>query len=46
MTPEDLKQVEEIVEKHRPSVSVSGGAGFATLLFVLFLNGCFKGCGY
>jgi hypothetical protein len=44
MTPEDLKQIEEIVKKHTPSIPM--GAGFVTFLFLLFLSGCFKHCGY
>ena len=38
---EDLRQVERLIKKHKPS------DGFLIeLLFVLFLAGCFKGCGY
>jgi hypothetical protein len=44
MTPEDLKQVEDLIKKHKPSIPT--GAGFLTFLFLLFLNGCLKGCGY
>jgi len=37
-----LNEIEALIKKHRPS----SGAGFITFLFLLFLNGCFKGCGY
>lgn len=42
LTPEDYNKIEELVKKHKGTAS----AGFITLLFILFLNGCFKGCGY
>jgi hypothetical protein len=44
MTDDDLKQIEKLIQKHKPSIP--SGAGFLTLLFLLFLNGCLKGCGY
>ncbi len=41
MSPEDLKQIEALIEKHKPA-----GPGFLTFLFLMFLLGLFKGCGY
>lgn len=42
MSEEDFKRITAIVKEHRSSC----GSGGLLLLFVLFLNGCFKGCGY
>lgn len=43
MTEDDLKQIEKLIKRHAPS----GSDTFAlTILFILFLNGCMKGCGY
>jgi hypothetical protein len=42
MTDEDLKQIEAIVRKNNST----GDAIFFCVLFTLFLNGCFSGCGY
>lgn len=44
MTDEDLQKIEELIKKHKPGSPI--GAGMVTFLFLLFLNGCFKGCGY
>ena len=44
MTEEDLKQIEALIQKHKPTIP--SGAGFVTIPFLLFLNGCWKGCGY
>ena len=44
LTQDELKQIEELIKKHKPSMP--SGAGFLTFLFLLFLNGCMKGCGY
>jgi hypothetical protein len=44
MTPQELKEIEKLIQKHKPSIP--SGAGFVTILFLLFLQGCFKGCGY
>jgi len=39
MTPEDKKEIEDLIEKHNWS-------GWILFFFLLFLSGCFKGCGY
>lgn len=44
LTEDELKQIEKMIEKHKPYIP--SGAGFLTILFLLFLQGCFKGCGY
>lgn len=44
LTEDDLKQIEQLIQKHKPSIP--SGAGFLTFLFLLFLAGCFKSCGY
>lgn len=41
MTEEELKQIEALIKKHKPS----NGLVF-TIMLLMFLNGCFKGCGY
>jgi hypothetical protein len=43
MTKEDLKQIEELIKRHKPDC---GGGNLIVVLFLLFLTGCFKGCGY
>ncbi len=42
MTPDDLKAIEQLIKKHKPDT----GTGLMVVLIILFLNGCFKGCGY
>ena len=44
MTPEELKQIEALIKKHKPSGD--GVPLILTFLFLMFLSGCFKGCGY
>ncbi len=46
MTEEDLKQIEALIAKHKPKIPERGGSGCIVLLFVLFILGTFKGCGY
>lgn len=43
MTPEEIKQIEALIKRHKPDIT---GAELVAFLFLLFLNGCFKGCGY
>ena len=43
LTPEDLKQIEALIKKHKSS---GGNSGCLLLLFLLFLLGFFKSCGY
>jgi hypothetical protein len=42
MNDDDLKQIERLIRKHKPET----GFGLIMIIIVLFLNGCFKGCGY
>lgn len=44
MKPEDLQEIEALIVKHQREYPT--GAGLVTILFLLFLQGCFKGCGY
>ncbi len=43
MTDEELKQIEDMIKKHKQD---DIGAFLVTALFLCFLQGCFKGCGY
>lgn len=42
LSPQDLERINEIVKKHK----YHGGDGCLPILFILFLLGLFKGCGY
>ncbi len=44
MTEEDLKQIEALIVKHQRVPN--GGSGCLVILFILFILGIFKGCGY
>ncbi len=44
LTPDDLKAIENLIKENKPSCG--GGSGCLTLLFVLFILGFFKSCGY
>lgn len=44
LTENDLKEIEALIVKHKPSMP--SGAGCVTVLFILFILGFFKGCGY
>lgn len=47
MSEDDLKQIENLIKKHKGQVPVAEtGTGCLTLLFILFILGIFKGCGY
>jgi len=43
MDEHDKKEIEQLIKKHKPSDSYPY---FLTILFLLFLNGCFRSCGY
>lgn len=43
MTDDELKKIEELIKKHKPGSSYPY---FLTVMFLLFLSGCFKSCGY
>lgn len=43
LSEQDKDDIEKMIKKHRPS---SSGDGCITVLFVMFLVGWFKGCGY
>jgi len=42
MTPEQFEELKKFIKANRSNC----GCGFLTILFILFLGGCFKGCGY
>ena len=44
MSEQDLKKIEELIKKHKPSTS--DGSTILIVLFLMFLGGCFKNCGY
>ena len=47
MTDEDLKQIEALMVKHKARIPDGGcGSGCLMCIFVLFILGTFKGCGY
>ena len=44
MSDDDLKQIEALIRKHKPEMRES--PMWLAVLFILFLTGAFKGCGY
>ena len=43
MNENDKNEIEQLIKKHKPE---SCYPYFLTILFLLFLNGCFRSCGY
>lgn len=46
MSDEELKKEFEEIKKLIKDKPVTGSSIFLTLLFLLFIGGCFKSCGY
>ena len=42
MTEDDFKKIEKLIKKHKPNLDLT----WLFILLLMFIGGCFKGCGY
>jgi len=43
MTQDDLDKIEALIKKHKPDIP---GHTWIFIAALMFIGGCFKGCGY